>query len=126
LCATTDRFQMTLPERAFFTGMGATMLGLRTVSRPAPPCTPRAPRPARSLEPRDIEEWALAELRSDLSVGGGADNRRPRRHHSRPWLGEIGLPHAAVRVNAADGGARPGSWRGHASPGRRHHRHRHR
>src|SRR3954452_25218754 len=56
LCATTDRFQMTLAERAFFTGMGATMLGLRTVARSRTAVhASRAAARALDVEPRDIE-----------------------------------------------------------------------
>jgi len=102
LCATTDRFQMTLPERAFFTAMGATMLGLRTVSwsRTAIHAS-RATARALDLEPRDIEEWALAELRSTSPWAVAQAIAALGRHHSRPWLGEIDVPTAVV-VNRRD------------------------
>ncbi len=74
LCATTDRFQMTLPERAFFTGMGATMLGARgTVAGRGRRCAPsRAAARALDLEPRDIQEWALARVPLDHARGRSA------------------------------------------------------
>ena len=102
LCATTDRFQMTLPERAFFAGMGATMLGLRTVvrSRTAVHASRTAAR-ALDLEPGDIEEWALAELRSTSPWAVAEAVAALGRHHSRPWLGEIDVPTAVV-VNRRD------------------------
>ena len=102
LCATTDRFQMTLPERAFFTGMGATMLGLRTVARSRTAVhASRAAARALDLEPRDIEEWALAELRSTSPWAVAQAIAALGRHHSRPWLREIDVPTAVV-VNRRD------------------------
>jgi pimeloyl-ACP methyl ester carboxylesterase len=102
LCATTDRFQMTVAERAFFTGMGATMLGLRAVarSRTAVHASRTAAR-ALDVEPRDIEEWALAELRSTSPWAVAEAVAALGRHHSRPWLGEIDVPTAVV-VNRHD------------------------
>jgi 3-oxoadipate enol-lactonase len=102
LCATTDRFQMTLGERAFFTTMGATMLGLRTVSRSRTAVhASRTAARALDLEPRDIEEWALAELRSTSPWAVAQAIAALGRHHSRPWLGEIDVPTAVV-VNRND------------------------
>jgi pimeloyl-ACP methyl ester carboxylesterase len=102
LCATTDRFQMTLPERAFFTGMGATMLGLRTVARSRTAVhASRAAARALDLEPRDIEEWALAELRSTSPWAVAQAIAALGRHHSRPWLREIDVATAVV-VNRRD------------------------
>jgi 3-oxoadipate enol-lactonase len=102
LCATTDRFQMTLPERGFFTAMGATMLGLRTVSRSRTAVhASRAAAQALDLEPRDIEEWALAELRSTSPWAVAQAIAALGRHHSRPWLGDIDVPTAVV-VNRND------------------------
>jgi 3-oxoadipate enol-lactonase len=102
LCATTDRFQMTLPERGFFAAMGATMLGLRTVarSRTAVHASRTAAR-ALDLEPRDIEDWALAELRSTSPWAVAQVIAALGRHHSRPWLGQIDVPTAVV-VNCND------------------------
>jgi 3-oxoadipate enol-lactonase len=102
LCATTDRFQMTLAERAFFTGMGATMLGLRAVarSRSAVHASNAAAR-ALHVEPRDIEEWALAELRSTSPWAVAQAIAVLGRHHSRPWLGQVDVPTAVV-VNRRD------------------------
>jgi 3-oxoadipate enol-lactonase len=102
LCATTDRFQMTLPERGFFAAMGATMLGLRTVARSRSAVhASRAAARALDLEPRDIEEWALAELRSTSPWAVAQAVAALGRHHSRPWLGEIDVPTAVV-VNRND------------------------
>ncbi|HET6940267.1 MAG TPA: alpha/beta fold hydrolase [Nocardioides sp.] len=111
LCATTDRFQMTLAERAFFTGMGATMLGLRTVSRSrAAVHASRAAARALDLDPRDIEEWALAEFRSTSPWAVAEAIAALGRHHSKPWLGEIDVPTAVV-VNRRDRVIRPSRQR---------------
>ena len=102
LCATTDRFQMNLGERVFFTSMGTAMLGLRTVSRSRTAVhASRAAATALDLEPRDIEEWALAELRSTSPWAVAQAIAVLGRHHSRPWLGQIDVPTAVV-VNRND------------------------
>jgi 3-oxoadipate enol-lactonase len=102
LCATTDRFQMNLGERVFFTSMGAAMLGLRTVSwsRTAVHASRAAAR-ALDLDPRDIEEWALAELRSTSPWAVAQAIAALGRHHSRPWLGKVDVP-TAVLINRKD------------------------
>jgi pimeloyl-ACP methyl ester carboxylesterase len=102
LCATTHRFQMTLPERAFFTGMGTAMLALRTISRSrAAVHASRVAAQELDLEPRDIEEWALAQLRSTSPWAVAQALAALGRHHSRPWLGDIDVPTAVV-VNRRD------------------------
>jgi pimeloyl-ACP methyl ester carboxylesterase len=102
LCATTDRFQMSLAERAFFTGVGTTMLGLRAVSQSRTALhASRAAARALDLKPRSIEEWALAELRSTSPWAVAQAIAALGRHHSRPWLGEIDVPTAVV-VNRRD------------------------
>lgn len=102
LCATTDRFQLSLAERTFFTSMGATMLGLRTLSRSRTALhASRAAARALDLEPRDIEEWALAELRSTSPWAVAQALAALGRHHSTPWLGTIDVPTAVV-VNRND------------------------
>ena len=102
LCATTDRFQMTPAERAFFTTMGATMLGLRTVSRSRTAVhASRATARALDLEASDIEEWALAELRSTSPWAVAQAIAALGRHHSRPWLRQIDVPTAVV-INRRD------------------------
>jgi pimeloyl-ACP methyl ester carboxylesterase len=102
LCATTDRFQLTLAERAFFTSMGVSMLGLRAVSRSRTAVhASRTAARALDLEPRDIEEWALAELRSTSPWAVAQAVAALGRHHSRPWLGRIDVPTAVV-VNLRD------------------------
>ncbi|WP_148613012.1 alpha/beta fold hydrolase [Nocardioides rubriscoriae] len=96
LCSTTDRFQLNPAERLFFTGMGATMLGLREVSRSR--TTLRAARAAAEavLQPSDIQEWAIAEFRSTSPWAVGQALAALGRHHSRPWLGRIDVPTAVV------------------------------
>jgi pimeloyl-ACP methyl ester carboxylesterase len=102
LCATTDRFRMTPPEQAFFLATEVTMLGLRAVSRSRTAVhASRATARALDLEPRDIEEWALAELRSTSPWAVAQALAALGRHHSRPWLGEIDVPTAVV-VNRHD------------------------
>jgi pimeloyl-ACP methyl ester carboxylesterase len=102
LCATTDRFQMNLGERFFFTSMGAAMLGLRTVSQSRTAVhASRVAATALDIEPRDIEEWALAELRSTSPWAVAEAIAALGRHHSRPWLGQIDVPTAVV-VNRHD------------------------
>jgi len=97
LCATTDRFQMRPAERLFFTGMGATMLGVRGVSRSRTAMrAARAAADAVDLEPSDIEEWALREFRSTSPWAVGQALAALGRHHSRPWLGRIDVPTAVV------------------------------
>jgi hypothetical protein len=87
--------------------MGATMLGLRTVSRSRTAVhASRAAARALDLEPRDIEEWALAELRSTSPWAVGQAIAALGRHHSRPWLGEIDVPTAVV-INCRDHVIRP-------------------
>lgn len=102
LCATTDRFQLTLPERAFFAGMGASMLVTRGLSRSR---TARAAARAASdrldLDPDDLHEWALREFRSTSPWAMGQAVAALGRHHSRPWISRIDVPTAVV-VNTRD------------------------
>ena len=78
----------TLPERAFFTGMGATMLG---ACAPSPGRGRRCTRPARpprrwTSSPRHPGVGARA---SSAAPARGRSARRIAalgRHHSRPWL----------------------------------------
>lgn len=95
LGATTDRFQLSPAERAFFLGMGSSMLALRGVSRSR--TTLRAARAAVSgLEPTDLHEWALREFRSTSPWAVGQALAALGRHHSRPWIGRIDVPTAVV------------------------------
>jgi 3-oxoadipate enol-lactonase len=97
LCSTTDRFQLNPAERLFFTGMGASMLGLREVSRSS--AASRATRAAASavdLRPTDIQEWAIGEFRSTSPWAVAQALAALGRHHSRPWLGRIDVPTAVV------------------------------
>jgi pimeloyl-ACP methyl ester carboxylesterase len=97
LSATTDRFQMTLPERAFFTGMGAAMLGVRTVSRSRTAVhAARSTARALDVEPTDMHTWALREFRSTSPWAVAAAIADLGRHHSRPWLGRIDVPTAVI------------------------------
>jgi pimeloyl-ACP methyl ester carboxylesterase len=61
----------------------------------------RAAARALDLEPRDIEEWALAELRTTSPWAVAQTIAALGRHHSRPWLREIDVPTAVV-VNRRD------------------------
>ena len=97
LCATTDKFQLNAAERLFFTGMGATMLGARGVSRSRTTLTAaRATARALDLAPSDIHEWAMREFRSTSPWAVGQALAALGRHHSRPWLGQIDVPTAVV------------------------------
>lgn len=97
LCSTADRFQLNLAERGFFTGMGATMLGLRgfshwsSASRAA-----RVAAKAVDLHPTTIQDWAIAEFRETSPWAIGQALAALGRHHSRPWLGQIDVPTAVV------------------------------
>ena len=78
------------------------MLGLRTVSRSRTAVhASRATARALDLEATDIEEWALAELRSTSPWAVAQAIAALGRHHSRPWLGQIDVPTAVV-VNRRD------------------------
>jgi 3-oxoadipate enol-lactonase len=97
LCSTTDRFQLNPVERLFFTGMGASMLGLREVSRSRTATrAARAAADAVDLRPNDIQDWAIAEFRSTSPWAIGQALAALGRHHSRPWLGRIDVPTAVV------------------------------
>lgn len=97
LCSTADRFQLNPAERLFFTGMGATMLGLREVSRSRTVTrAARAAAEAVDLKPTDIQDWAISEFRSTSPWAVGQALAALGRHHSRPWLGRIDVPTAVV------------------------------
>jgi len=97
LCASTDKFQLTPQERLFFTGMGATMIGVRGLSRSRTAIrAARAAADAVDLEPSDIQDWALREFRSTSPWAVGQALAALGRHHSRPWLGRIDVPTAVV------------------------------
>lgn len=97
LCATSDRFQANVAERFFFTGMGVTMLGARSLSRSRTAVRAgRAAAEAVHLAPSDTHEWALAEFRSTSPWAVGQALAALGRHHSRPWLGKVDLPTAVV------------------------------
>ena len=92
LCATTDRFRLTAAERLFFTGMGTTVPAVRAASKVASGRPPRAP----AGQPRDVQDWALRELRSTSPWAVAQAINALGRHHSRPWLGSIDVPTAVV------------------------------
>lgn len=100
LCATTDRFRMTVSEQVFHQGMELAMHGARGLSRSR--AAVRAARAsltaARAVEltPGDIHEWALAEFRSTSPWAVGQAVAALGRHHSRPWLSKIDVPTAVV------------------------------
>jgi pimeloyl-ACP methyl ester carboxylesterase len=102
LGATTDRFQLSLAERAFFTGMGAGMVATRGISRSRTAL--RAARVAHDrldLDPNDMHAWALREFRSTSPWAVGQALAALGRHHSRPWIRRIDVPTAVV-VNTKD------------------------
>jgi pimeloyl-ACP methyl ester carboxylesterase len=97
LCATTDRFQLTAAERAFFTGMGASMLVTRGISRSRTAlAAARAASGRLDLDPTDMHEWALREFRSTSPWAVGQALAALGRHHSRPWISRIDVPTAVV------------------------------
>lgn len=101
LAATSDRFQLTVAERAFFTGMGVSMLGTRGIAR-SRVATRAARSTARALDVDasdvrgDIQAWALREFRSTSPWAVAAALTALGRHHSRPWLGRVDAPTAVV------------------------------
>ena len=102
LCATTDRFQLSPVERAFFGGMGASMLATRGISRSRTAlAAARAAHGRLDLDPNDMHEWALREFRSTSPWAVGQALAALGRHHSRPWIGRIDVPTAVV-VNTKD------------------------
>lgn len=97
LCSTTDKFQLSLIERGFFTAMGTTMMGLRGLSRSATLTrAARAAADAADMFPTDIQDWAINEFRSTSPWAVGQALAALGRHHSRPWLGRIDVPTAVV------------------------------
>ncbi len=100
LCATTDRFRMTMSEQLFHQSMELAMHGARGISRSR--TAVRAARAALSAAgavaqtPTDIHEWALAEFRSTSPWAVGQAVAALGRHHSRPWLAKIDVPTAVV------------------------------
>jgi pimeloyl-ACP methyl ester carboxylesterase len=102
LASTSDRFQRTLAEHAFFGSMGLSMGALRGLahSRTVVRAGKAAAR-AASVEPNDLEEWALDEFRSTSPWAVAEALAALGRHHSRPWLGRIDVPTAVV-ISARD------------------------
>ncbi len=102
LCSTTDKFQLSLAERGFFTAMGTSMMGLRGLSRSATLSrAARAAADAADLRPDDVREqsiqdWAVREFRSTSPWAVGQALAALGRHHSRPWLGRVDVPTAVV------------------------------
>ncbi|UUZ61774.1 alpha/beta hydrolase [Nocardioides sp. B-3] len=97
LGATTDHFRPTPWEKGFHASMGATMLGLRGLSR-SRTLTHVARRTARAVDlaPSDIHEWAPVELRRTSPWAVGQALAALGRHHTRPWLSRIDVPTAVV------------------------------
>jgi 3-oxoadipate enol-lactonase len=97
LCATTDRFRSTVPERLFHAGMELSMVAARGVSRSRTAVRmARTAATALDLRPTDMHDWALAEFRSTSPWAVGQAVAALGRHHSRPWLGRIDVPTAVV------------------------------
>lgn len=97
LCATTDRFRSSVPERLFHQTLEVAMFGARGLSR-----SRTAVRAARTavdvldLKPSDLHDWAFAEFRSTSPWAVGQAVAALGRHHSRPWLSRIDVPTAVV------------------------------
>lgn len=99
LGASTDRFQKAPYERMFFTGVAASMGGMRTVARSrTASAAARAAAVALAGEPTDVQDWALRELRSTSPWAAGQALAALGRHHSRPWLGSVDVPTAVVAM----------------------------
>ncbi|WP_183096208.1 alpha/beta fold hydrolase [Nocardioides stalactiti] len=97
LGATTDRFQLNPVERAFFAGMGASMVAARGMSRSrTATAAARAASGRLDLDPNDMHEWALREFRSTSPWAVGQALAALGRHHSRPWIHRIDVPTAVV------------------------------
>jgi pimeloyl-ACP methyl ester carboxylesterase len=97
LCATTDRFRSSIPERVFHQGLEVAMAGARGVSRSR--TAVRAARQtarALDLDPADMHDWVLGEFRSTSPWAVGQAVAALGRHHSRPWLSTIDVPTAVV------------------------------
>lgn len=97
LCATTDRFRSSIPERVFHQSLEVAMFGTRSISRSR--TAVRATRTtARALDlvPDDLNTWAMAEFRSTSPWAVGQAVAALGRHHSRPWLDRIDVPTALV------------------------------
>ncbi len=97
LCATTDRFRSSIPERVFHEGMEIAMLGTRGLSRSRTAVrAARTTAQALDLEPADLHDWAIREFRSTSPWAVGRAVAALGRHHSRPWLSRIDVPTAVV------------------------------
>ncbi|GAA2153761.1 hypothetical protein GCM10009844_38650 [Nocardioides koreensis] len=97
LCATTDRFRSSVAERVFHQGLEVAMVGARGLSRSRTAVkAARTAARALDMEPSDIHDWAMAELRSTSPWAVGQALAALGRHHSRPWLDRIDVPTAVV------------------------------
>ncbi len=102
LCATTDWFRTTFAETVFHQGMEIAMFGLGNLSRSR--TVRRATRNAAralDLEPSNIQDWALDQLRSTSPWAVAQAVAALGRHHSTPWLDKIDVP-TAVLVTGRD------------------------
>jgi len=97
LCATTDRFRSSVPERLFHAGMETAMVGTRGFSRSRTAVrAARQTAKAFDIEPSDMHDWVLREFRSTSPWAVGQAVAALGRHHSRPWLSKIDVPTAVV------------------------------
>src|SRR6478735_1420369 len=97
LCATTDRFRSSIPERLFHQGLEVAMFGTRSVSRSRTAVrAAKTAAKALDLEPGDIYQWAIEEFRTTSPWAVATAVAALGRHHSRPWLGKIDVPTAVV------------------------------
>ncbi len=97
LCASTDRFRSSVPERLFHEGMELSMRALREVSRSRTlHAAARTTAQALDLEPSDFHDWALAQFRSTSPWAVAQAVAALGRHHSTPWLKRVDVPTAVV------------------------------
>jgi 3-oxoadipate enol-lactonase len=97
LCATTDWFRTTPSELVFHECLEIAMFGLRSLSRSRTlRVATRGTARALNLEPSDIHDWALGELRKTSPWAVGQAVAALGRHHSTPWLKRIDVPTAVV------------------------------
>ena len=99
LCATTDRFQGSAPERMFFSTMGFAMSGTRSMSRSRTDShATRAAGVSVGLGPEDVDAWAIHEFRRTSAWAIAQATAALGRHHSAPWLRQIDVPTAVVTL----------------------------
>jgi 3-oxoadipate enol-lactonase len=98
LCAGSNDFRRTPPERVFHTGVGLTMAGVRGLaSSRSEAMAARAKRILQDTETTDdLHRWALAEFRSTSPWAVGQALGKIGRFSSREWIGRVNVPSAVV------------------------------